>query len=158
MDGGGRAFEGTVNGLEFSSRDYPIYLRRGAFVPLHVDQGDEDPGYELVRELFVSSAAGFSCPQCGRAGLAAEISSPEDDDDDWGEGRLCRSCQKPIPPERLEVFPDAEYCAACQETASDTDASEEPEFCPQCGSIMVLRTSRTGGITRYVMACTACRK
>ncbi len=118
----------------------------------------KDPGYALVRELFVSSAGRFSCPECGRAGLAVEIASPEEADDDWGEGRLCGACQKPIPPERLEIFPDAEYCAACQDAASDADASEEPEFCPKCGAMMTLRTSRSGGITRYVMACTECRK
>jgi alpha-D-xyloside xylohydrolase len=40
-------YEGTHDGMTFAGEDYPVYVRKGAFVPLAVDQDDDEPGYEL---------------------------------------------------------------------------------------------------------------
>ncbi|MBW3599051.1 MAG: TraR/DksA C4-type zinc finger protein, partial [Planctomycetes bacterium] len=64
-------------------------------------------------------------------------------------------CGNPIPPERLEVFPGATHCAACQEAAASADA-DIPDYCPRCGSIMTLRATGAGGVQRYAMKCPQC--
>lgn len=116
----------------------------------------KDPEWQLLCELAPSAAARFTCPQCEHVGLLAGAAQ-SDDDDDWGLGRSCTSCSKPIPPERVELFPDAKLCAACQQSHDTGGAREEPEYCPKCGALMTVRQSRGGGITRYVMACSECR-
>ena len=43
---------------------------------------------------------------CGQRGTAQQF--------ELGRQRLCERCGQPIPPERLEVKPDATLCLNCQ--------------------------------------------
>ena len=115
-----------------------------------------EPAPLLVLELFTSAAARFTCPECGRCGLAAN--EADGHDDPWGGGRACEGCGKPIPLERLEALSGVTRCAACQESADNGQDDEVPDYCPGCGSIMELRRSNSGGLTRYLLVCPACRR
>ena len=116
------------------------------------------PPEDLVRELLVANASKLACDQCKTAGLVfSEPEEPQDDDDDdgdWQQAIVCEVCHKPIPPERVEVFPDAKRCVGCQDVADRGEEPEELEFCEKCGSLVELRVSRGGGITRYKRFCT----
>jgi len=119
-----------------------------------------DPPPELVTELLNANLDRMICDSCGTAGLA--ICQPDEDDQwgDWQQAVLCEVCKKPIPPERVEVFPDAKRCVDCQGVADRGEDPEEPDFCPKCGSLVEIRVSRGSGITRYKRFCTgspACR-
>jgi predicted RNA-binding Zn-ribbon protein involved in translation (DUF1610 family) len=111
----------------------------------------------LLVELFRTSASKFACPQCGQTALVASPSEPLDDEA-WGEPRKCESCGAAIPLERLEVFPDTRLCVACQNRDDRGELTGPAEYCPHCGSVMVLKRSSGPGITRYVMTCSACRR
>jgi transposase-like protein len=112
---------------------------------------------ELLIELFRTSAGRFGCPQCGAAALVASPSEPLEDEA-WGEARKCESCGATIPAERLEIFPDTQLCVACQNRDDRGELSGPAEYCPRCGSIMVIKRASGPGITRYVMSCPACRR
>jgi len=119
-----------------------------------------DPPGELVAELLTANIARLSCDACGNTGIV--LGQPEEDEawGDWQQAVVCEVCKKPIPPERVEVFPDAKRCVDCQSVADRGEDTEEPEFCPKCGSLVELRVSRGAGITRYKRFCTgspACR-
>jgi len=121
-----------------------------------------DPPKEMVRELLVANVSRLVCDQCQAAALV--FSEPTETDnnqeDDWQQAIVCEVCRKPIPPERVEVFPNAKRCAPCQDAADRGAEPDEPEFCEKCGSLVELRVSRGGGITRYKRFCTgspACR-
>jgi predicted RNA-binding Zn-ribbon protein involved in translation (DUF1610 family) len=118
---------------------------------------DSDVATDLLIELFRTSAGRFACPQCGKTALAATPSEPLDDEA-WGEPRKCESCGAPIPSERLEVFPETRLCVACQNRDDRGELTGPPEYCPHCGSVMVLKRSSGTGITRYIMSCPACRR
>jgi hypothetical protein len=124
-----------------------------------------DPPQELVRALLASHAAQLRCDQCGQVGLVAREASgsgseidqdgdPDDDQGDWQQAIVCQLCRQPIPPERVEVFPDAQRCAPCQDVADRGAEPEEPEFCEKCGSLVELRVSHAGGLARYKRFCT----
>ena len=117
----------------------------------------KDPDADLVRELYTSRVAQLPCPTCHATRLTWQPLDDEDGDD-WGTGRLCEVCQRPIPRERLEVFPETLRCRDCQQSAERGEDSAAPQYCPRCGSIMELRLQRGDGLTRYVMYCPACRK
>lgn len=116
-----------------------------------------DASPEVVRELFIASAARLSCGDCGAIGLTVEAAA-ELDDEAWGQARACQVCGKPIPPERLELLPDARLCIACQAKDERGDADDEREFCPRCGAVMQLVSGRGAGIARYAMRCPNCRR
>ena len=116
-----------------------------------------DASPEVIRELFIASAARLSCGDCGTIGLAVEAAA-ELDDEAWGQARACQMCGKPIPPERLELLPDARLCAACQANDERGDVGDEREFCPRCGAVMQLVSGRGAGIARYTMRCPTCRR
>jgi predicted RNA-binding Zn-ribbon protein involved in translation (DUF1610 family) len=118
----------------------------------------KEPDEAVIEELFVQTASRFPCPECGRVGLVAEEADDNWNDEAWSMSRKCARCRQPIPPERLEIFPDATLCAACQQSAeaATTDDAETPEYCPRCGSIMMLRSSTSRGVARYVMRCPRC--
>jgi hypothetical protein len=116
-----------------------------------------EPDDSLIAELFRSSAGRFACPSCQLQGLVVSASEPLDDEE-WGEGRKCESCGGCISPERLEAFPDARLCVACQGREDRGEPIGPAEYCPRCGSIMVLKQSRGSGTTRYVMTCPGCRR
>ena len=116
------------------------------------------PPEELVRELLNSNVCQLACDQCLHVGLL--LSDPSragedfDDEGDWQQAVVCEVCRKPIPPERVEIFPAAKRCVACQDEADRGVEPDEPEFCEKCGSLVELRVSRGGGITRYKRFCT----
>jgi len=117
-----------------------------------------NPSAELVRELLLANVRRLACDQCSSAGLVFSESNAAEDWGDWQQAVVCEVCREPIPPERVEVFPEASRCMGCQDVADRGEEPEEPEFCEKCGSLVELRVSRGGGITRYKRFCTAsCR-
>ncbi len=113
------------------------------------------PPEDLVAELLRVHACRLVCDSCAAVGLTVTL--PVDDGEDtgdWQQAVVCEVCRKPIPPERVEVFPDAKRCVACQDLADRGEEPEELEFCEKCGSLVELRVSRGGGITRYKRFCT----
>lgn len=107
-----------------------------------------DPG--MVRELFRSSANRFSCHDCDHLGLTVR----EPIDDEWGTVKVCDRCRGRIPTERLELYPDATRCAAC-EAAAGPAGTEDREFCPRCGDLLKVQLRRSG-VTRYELVCPSC--
>ncbi len=121
----------------------------------------EKPEAELVAELFAQSSHQFRCGECGAVGMRlAPPAVPDDEvaeDDEWLEVRKCEICKQPIPSERLEVFPDARRCVACQSSGAEA-VEEEFEYCRHCGAVMELRQTGGSGITRYRMVCSECKR
>ncbi len=118
-----------------------------------------EPETEILKEIFLASTGLFPCPNCGRRGLNA--GRPADELVDWPGQVLCSSCSKPIARERLEALPGTRLCATCQADEEAGRTKGDVEYCPRCGAPMELRLSRSNGITRYVLTCTAqppCRR
>ena len=135
-----------------------------------------EPDDELIAELLPLAAAKMACPACSAIGLrigetdgnnAQDHDAQAHDDwprdqgsrdqwpsDQWNDAVVCEVCRQPIPPERVEAVPDATRCAACQTEAEAGREPEEPDYCPRCGSLMVLRVGNAGGVTRYKLFCT----
>jgi hypothetical protein len=112
-----------------------------------------DPPEEIVREVLRSHGSQLACDACGKIGLAVRLDAAESDDE-WEQVVVCEMCRQPIPAERLEFNPNATRCAQCQDAADRGHSFVEPEYCPKCGSLLELRVSRGGGVTRYKMWCT----
>lgn len=110
-----------------------------------------EPEWEIMVELLGGAAGQLACPRCGRTGLTVR---PAPDDSAWADDPICSSCSRPIPRERLQAVPGTRVCAACQR-AEESGGTVEVEYCPRCGAPMRLRLSRSAGVSRYVMACTA---
>jgi predicted RNA-binding Zn-ribbon protein involved in translation (DUF1610 family) len=120
---------------------------------------DTAPELDLLGELFRTAAVRFTCPKCETVGLSAEPADADPeaaDDEAWGMARKCDECGQPIPRERLEVFPGARLCTACQGRSDRGETSGDVEYCPKCGSVMMLRQAHRG-VTRYVLSCPKCR-
>jgi predicted RNA-binding Zn-ribbon protein involved in translation (DUF1610 family) len=117
---------------------------------------ETEPDLDVIGELFRAAAGKFKCPGCGAVGL--DVREVEElDDEAWGMARKCESCGKPVDPERVELFPDARLCVACQRKA-DTGQDDAPaDYCPRCGGRMTLRRA-SQGVTRYRLYCPACRR
>jgi Zn finger protein HypA/HybF involved in hydrogenase expression len=112
------------------------------------------PPEDLVREVLRTNAHRLPCDRCHATGLAVADNVEATDAGDWAQVVLCEICREPIPDERLQFNPKAMRCAACQ-SATDRGATfVEPDYCPKCGSIVELRVSRSGGVTRYKQWCT----
>jgi DNA-directed RNA polymerase subunit RPC12/RpoP len=111
-----------------------------------------EPEDDILVEIFRGSAGQWACPSCGQKGLAVQ---PARDDTAWADEPLCRDCRKPIPRERLLALPGTTLCAACQRAEELGQGPNEVEYCPRCGAPMALRLSCAGGLSRYVLACTA---
>lgn len=118
---------------------------------------DVQPEADLLAELFRSSASKFACPQCGAVGLIVQTID-EGDDEAWGMARKCDVCGRPIDRERLEALPDARLCATCQASDERGEATGPADYCPKCGNVMVVRPTRTRGVTRYELSCPTCRR
>jgi hypothetical protein len=117
-----------------------------------------DSSPDVIRALYIASAAKLPCPDCEFIGITAS-DAPADDDEAWGQARACELCRQPIPTERLELLPDTRLCAACQAKDERGEASDhEREFCPRCGTVMQVTQSRGPGISRYALRCPACRR
>lgn len=112
------------------------------------------PPEEMVRELLDANTAQLACDQCQSVGLVVGDPSEDEESGDWQQAVVCEVCRQPIPPERVEVFPDARRCVGCQDVADRGEEPDEPEFCEKCGALVELRVSRGGGITRYKRFCT----
>lgn len=116
---------------------------------------DGDPDEAIMAALLPEAAARMTCPGCKRIGLAVGDADEADDEEDWQTAVLCDRCRQPIDSERLEVFPNTRRCVACQSKAEAGEPEpDEPEYCPRCGSLVELRVSRGGGLTRYKRFCT----
>jgi RNA polymerase-binding transcription factor DksA len=118
-------------------------------------RGDVEHEPEMIAELFRASADRLRCPQCAAVGLVARTVEAENDEA-WGMARPCAVCGRPIDRERLEALPAATLCVACQSRDDRGESPDAPEYCPKCGSAMVVRQTRTPGVTRYVVACPQC--
>lgn len=112
------------------------------------------PSLEELRELLFGVAKRLPCPECGHVGLEAR-DAPEVEAD-WPGAVRCRQCKALIPPERLEIFPNATLCVTCQRGDERGVSPDEPEYCPHCGTPMVVRPTRGAGIRRYVQVCPSC--
>jgi ssDNA-binding Zn-finger/Zn-ribbon topoisomerase 1 len=122
-------------------------LRAGGFL-----LNEKTPGAAALRGMLLGSGSRLACPECGSRGL--ETRPHHAGDGDWQEAVTCEVCRKPIPPERVEALPGVRRCVTCQQAEEWGAAREEPEYCPKCGSPMVLRVSRASGATRYKLFCT----
>ena len=115
-----------------------------------------DAAEEVLVPLFLEAAPRMTCPLCKEKQLvarpldAAEISA----EDDWQAAVLCEVCHKPIPPERIEALPRVKRCIECQGQSEAGVSEEEPEYCPNCGSLVELRVSRGPGTPRSRRVCT----
>ncbi len=119
-----------------------------------------NPLSELVFELLRNNASRLTCDACASVGLMIGLPDDADQYDDWQQAVVCEVCTKPIPAERLEIFPNAKRCVDCQDVADRGEEPIEPDFCPKCGVLAELRVSRASGTTRYKLFCTgnpACR-
>ena len=116
-----------------------------------------EPEPDLLAELLRAAAPKLHCPQCGAAGLVVRPVAVENDEE-WGMARACDACGRPIARDRLEVVPDATMCVDCQARADRGESATVAEYCPRCGNLMVVRQSRTAGVTRYVQACPKCHR
>ena len=108
--------------------------------------------YDALRELAIASAGRLRCPECGELGCRIEEISEEAN---WLEAKRCSNCGEVIEAERLEFFPNALLCVPCQQREETGELLlEEQEYCPNCGSLMKLRSVSRGGLSRYAMVCT----
>ena len=114
----------------------------------------KEPSSELILELLQSARTQFACRACEHIGLLLE---EEVGWDDATSRRNCEQCGAPIDPDRLEIFPDVQLCVACQHGEESGDATEEADYCPRCGTPMVVQ-ARRGGITRYALVCPSCTR
>ena len=117
----------------------------------------KDPEPQMILELFSGARNKLTCRACDSGELDIEAHTDEWDDE-WDIGRKCEDCGTIIPPERLEIFPDSRTCTSCQRKAEQGIDDSEPEYCPHCGSIMVVKRTGGSGISRYVMSCPDCRR
>ncbi|HEX6962466.1 MAG TPA: TraR/DksA C4-type zinc finger protein [Lacipirellula sp.] len=113
-----------------------------------------DPPEELVREVVATHGLRLTCDRCGATRLRVQLDADEADRGEWEQVAVCEICREPIPPERLDFNPNATRCVACQDAADRGRSFVEPDYCPKCGSLLELRASRSGGITRYKLWCT----
>ena len=136
----------------------PLRLMKLSWLTAHrMLRREKDPTWELLAELFTSSASSFVCPECDHQGLVARPAS-EGEDDAWGMARTCQTCGSPITPERLEIFPETQVCSECKRNEEQGATDDEISFCPRCGAAMTLKTTRGTGITRYEYRCPECRR
>jgi Zn finger protein HypA/HybF involved in hydrogenase expression len=113
-----------------------------------------DPPEEMVREVLAVHGLRLACDRCGKTELKVLLDADESDRGEWEQVVVCEVCRQPIPPERLEIRPNTTRCVACQDAADRGVSFVEPDYCPRCGSVLELRVSRGGGVTRYKLWCT----
>jgi hypothetical protein len=115
-----------------------------------------EPDADLLAELWSISLTKFACSSCGSLTLSV---APDEVEGDWGEAKLCDGCGEVISAERLEIFPNSERCASCQEKDERGEpAADELDYCPHCGCVRQMRQSQRGGMTGYRMYCPGCRR
>jgi hypothetical protein len=143
------------------SEDTPqdvLYQRlRGAGLLRRVS-ADEAQDIPYLLELARSVKSQLTCPDCGSGNYSPALAG-DDAATEWGDSRKCIRCKAAISAERLEIFPDATLCAACQqkdECAEADSAEYSEEYCPRCGTPMQVRPRRGRGIVAYELACPSC--
>jgi predicted RNA-binding Zn-ribbon protein involved in translation (DUF1610 family) len=112
---------------------------------------------EMLLQLAHAAAARMLCRSCGSGGARVELVP---DADEWdGPAKECAACGARIPPERLELFPEMDLCATCQQqTERGQTPDEHDDYCPRCGTRMIVRSRRGSGVAGYEQVCPACRK
>jgi predicted RNA-binding Zn-ribbon protein involved in translation (DUF1610 family) len=119
---------------------------------------EKEPQADLVRELFLTAAGRFACPDCGAVGLRATPAEDEFTDGPGGSDRPCEACGRPIPAERIDLFPQTRLCVDCQR-ADESGLDRAPaEYCRRCGSVMLVRPRRGDGLAGYELVCPECRR
>lgn len=115
---------------------------------------EADPDSELVGALAAEAVAQMTCQHCDATSLTFQ-----DDpfaDEAWPEAKACVACGEPIAPERLELFPQMERCAACQSSAERGEPiGNDREFCARCGDVLKMRV-RHGRAAEYEFYCPGC--
>ena len=113
-----------------------------------------DPQFLL--EISASARDRLKCSSCGRGSVLVQLADERDDFE--APARPCAACGAAIPAERLELFPDSELCASCQQRVDRGQTPDQhDDYCPRCGTRMVVRQRRGSGIAGYEMSCPACR-
>ena len=119
---------------------------------------DASPNWTFLVALLESAAESMTCSECQRSGLLVTKLEAADDQA-WGLSRKCLGCNQPIPPERLEVFPDTEFCPTCQASEERGEApGTDVEYCSQCGDILTVARAPGSGVARYIIRCPNCGK
>jgi predicted RNA-binding Zn-ribbon protein involved in translation (DUF1610 family) len=117
---------------------------------------DQQGGLDILLQLASAARLRLLCPVCGSGGLDFE---PEAGDDWDTPAKACAACGAAIPAERLELFPDSDLCAACQQRVDRGQSPDQhDDYCPRCGARMTLRPRRGSGIAGYEMICPSCRR
>lgn len=142
--------------VSFSRTELQNKLRDLGFLRREAEPSD-DLLLEISQTLLASGRLG-SCPVCGQAKLGETTDAEPAENDEWfGDVRSCKQCGVTIPPERIEIFPDIQFCAACQNKVDSGASGKEDEYCPYCGDVMQMRAVSSPGAT-YRMYCPSCRK
>lgn len=111
-----------------------------------------DTAYLLA--LASSVADRLACPACGAANYGVQSGEGEG----FATDRACDACSRPIPAERLELFPEATLCAACQAAVDQGQSFATGEYCPRCAAPLLVRAASGAGVTRYALVCPQCRR
>jgi predicted RNA-binding Zn-ribbon protein involved in translation (DUF1610 family) len=117
-------------------------------------EDQRDVAYLL--QLAKAARERLLCSACGGGGLSVELAP----DDEWERpAKPCAACGTAIPVERLELFPDSELCAACQQRVDRGQTPDQhDDYCPRCGTRMTVRQRRGSGVAGYEMICPTCRR
>jgi RNA polymerase-binding transcription factor DksA len=115
---------------------------------------DDEQSLEMLLALADAARLRLVCQACGSGGLDVE----REPDDEWeASGKACAACGAAIPSERLELFPASDLCAACQARVDQGQTPDQhDDYCPHCGTRMIVRQRRGSGIAGYAMICPAC--
>ncbi len=111
---------------------------------------DNKPDPQLLIELFESRKYALACRSCNDPDI--QISEFQDE---WDLETRCAVCGGRIDPERLEAIPNVTHCSACQ-SKEERGETGEREFCERCGEVLQIRSSQSGGMTRYAQFCPGC--
>jgi hypothetical protein len=121
-----------------------------------------EPTFELVQQIVQSCVRDGQWEPCSNCGSRRPVSSlatqPElEADAAWGDTIYCEDCRAPIPPERLELFPNSRQCVKCQRRVENGTAPQAAEYCRFCGDLLQTKlVSR--GVSSYRSYCPSCRK
>ena len=124
-------------------------------------RGDPKRGDDLESQFLLEIAAAarerLTCSSCGLGGVLVQLA---DERDEFEPAlRPCAACGAAMPAERLELFPASELCAACQQRVDRGQSPDQhDDYCPRCGTRMVVRQRRGSGIAGYEMICPACNR
>jgi len=152
----------------WTKADRLMWLQRSGFL-----RKQKDPGDDVVTEMFRLKLQQLPCLNCQTPGVR-EVSQSlqvENDDEQWdtgsstssvaGGGRFCAECREQIDPDRVELFPEATRCVACQSKfesgqVSGSDAGfDAGDLCPRCGDFLQTLRNRSSRVA-YRVQCRNC--